>query len=382
MRILFITSYPLEYNTSANVRNIGIVNGFINNGFEVTTLSPYPTNTSFYSGRLLDIPFKNRIWLGTQRIITPQSNTKSRPGKFKVFLDWLYSTISIYDRRSWLKRYINETTVNETYDILVSSSDPKSAHIIAERLLKVKPNICKKWIQYWGDPFTGDITINSSLTSLLIKKEERRLLGIADKSVYVSPFTAEEIKKTHPMYANKVQFLPIPYVELETNRNVPTCLLEDSYVSYLGNYTVSRRDIRPFVAAVNDLKIKTAIIGDSDIKIEEHDYLMVRDRMNSNDLQSVIDQTGVFVCVCNTHGTQIPGKIYHYVGSGKPILIILDGEYANELRNFFTSFGRFYLCNNNPDEIKNTLIQIRKEKKMFKVPNTLNPRLIARDFIK
>ena len=53
MEILFITSYPLEYNTSANIRNISVLNGLIKNGHRVYTLSPYPTNLAFYSGRLL-----------------------------------------------------------------------------------------------------------------------------------------------------------------------------------------------------------------------------------------------------------------------------------------------------------------------------------------
>ena len=39
MRILYITSYPLEYSSSANMRNIALIKGLIENGNEVHTLS-------------------------------------------------------------------------------------------------------------------------------------------------------------------------------------------------------------------------------------------------------------------------------------------------------------------------------------------------------
>lgn len=379
MKILFITSYPVEYNTSANIRNLGLLGGLLKNGNEVSTLSPYPNNRSFFSGKLSSLPFKKRYWIGGEGDNEDSAGTSSnkRPGKIKKILEGVYSSIAVYDRRSWLKRLITNNSVDEDFDIVISSSDPKSAHVLAEKLIKVRPTVCKRWIQYWGDPFIGDITINSSLNSVLIKREEKRILGKSSKSVFVSPFTAENIKCRLPQLKDKIEFIPIPYIEKKNRVE----LQEGTLISYLGNYTVSRRDIRPLVNAINDLQLPAAIVGDSDIKIEENEHLIVRERMNGSELEEITNKTRVFVCVCNTQGTQIPGKVYHYVDTGKPILIILDGDYSEQMKDYFESFKRFYLCNNNEKDIKETLVLINKENKTFDVPDSLKPEKIAEKFV-
>ena len=270
MEILFITSYPLEYNTSANIRNISVLNGLIKNGHRVYTLSPYPTNLAFYSGRLLDLPFVSRYWLGAKTETEILDKITTRPNQLKKIAYKVYNIFSVYDRCRRYARYINSNLINKTFDIIISSSDPKSAHIFAEKLIKINPNICKSWIQYWGDPFIGDITSNVTLKYYLTQKEERRIISKSDKAIYVSPFTAREIVDRYPEIKNKVDFLPIPYIE--TNKTIGMGDIEPM-LSYVGNYTLSTRDIRPFVQAVSELKIKTAIIGDSDLKLKENEFL-------------------------------------------------------------------------------------------------------------
>lgn len=379
MNILFITSYPIEYNTSANTRNQGLISGLLKNGYQVSTLSPYPTNTAFYSGKLIELPLKKRYWIGNTDVVSDSGQKKSKPGRIKIILESLYTSFAVYDRRSWLTRLIDGNSVDEDFDVIISSSDPKSAHLIAEKLIKVRPSVCKKWIQYWGDPFTGDITINSTFNSFLIKREEKRIIGKADKAVYVSPFTAEDICSCYPEYDKKIAFLPIPYIE-EPNSNKDET--KGDLISYLGNYTSTRRDVRPLIEAINEMKLPAAIVGDSDLRIEPNEHLIVKERMNHEELKQITEKTAVYVCVCNLHGTQIPGKVYHYVDTGKPILVILDGEYSGKMREFFESFQRFYLCDNNVTDIKKTLRIIIKEKKSFDVPDQLKPSFIAAEFIK
>lgn len=382
MKVLYITAYPVEYWSSANIRNLGLLGGLMKDGNEVSTLSPYPYNKAFYSGELSDLPFKKRYWIGG----FPSDNDKiaekvvvKKPSRLKMFLSRAYSSFSIYDRRSWLTKQISRYSVDEDFDVIISSSDPKSAHLLAEKLIKEKPSICKKWIQYWGDPFVGDITSRYSMSSYFVKREERRLIKLCDKAVFVSPFTVEEVKKRLPELNEKIVFIPIPYIESgkRNGEQKDECTL----ISYLGNYTVSRRDIRPLVEVINELSLPAAIIGDSDIEIKSNDHLIVRGRMNSKELQEITDQTKIFVCVCNKHGSQIPGKIYHYVDTGRPILIILDGEYSERMKAFFETFNRFYLCNNEIESIKETILTIIKENKSFDIPESLRPITIARQFL-
>jgi hypothetical protein len=48
----------------------------------------------------------------------------------------------------------------------------------------------------------------------------------------------------------------------------------------------------------------------------------------------------------NKKGTQIPGKIYHYAATNKPVLIILDGEFEQQMEQYFNSFERYSCCQN------------------------------------
>ena len=377
MKILFVTSYPLEYNTSANIRNLGLIQGFLQNGDDVYTFSTYPTDLAYYDGELLDFPFKGRFWIGGKSAIVENSSHKL-VGKLKGIASSIITKFSVYDRRALLARSIGKTTIDESFDVVISSSDPKSAHVLAEKLIKVMPGPRPRWIQYWGDPFTGDISNHHTFSENRVKKEELRMLKMADKVVYVSPFTKEEMTKKYPMVANKLSFLPIPFLKKESQLDIPT---EKDLVAYLGDYHSKNRNILPFVESVTQLKIKAIIVGSSDLMINSTETLTVQGRVYGNEIEELSAKAGVYVCICNLHGTQIPGKVYHYVDSGKPILVILDGEKEEELKEYFESFNRFYLCKNNKEDIVNTLQKVLSENRIFRTPVQLRSNHIAQKFL-
>ena len=64
MKILYITSTPLEYNSSANMRNIAIIKGLQQLGNEVSSLSSEAVSSSIYSDDISEIiNLKSRYWL-------------------------------------------------------------------------------------------------------------------------------------------------------------------------------------------------------------------------------------------------------------------------------------------------------------------------------
>ena len=73
MNVLFVTSYPLEYNSSANIRNWGLIEGLLENGHEISTLSPYPSDRELFAGKVLSCPFKKRYWVGA--IVTSEDRS-------------------------------------------------------------------------------------------------------------------------------------------------------------------------------------------------------------------------------------------------------------------------------------------------------------------
>lgn len=379
MRILFVTTSPLEYSTSANIRNIGLIEGLIKNGHEIYTYSEYPSNLSLFDGRKLEIPFVRRYWITSRYDKISSQLSSGIKAKLKGFLFKLYGRFSIYDVRKRLVSCVNADIFKEKYDIMISSSDAKSAHLIAEELFRQDKQIAKRWIQYWGDPLTGDISYKRLVPNIFIKKEEERIISLADKIVYVSPFTAEYERKLHPQCAEKIVFLPIPSRTMTTISHSKSFTYE---AGYMGDYHSKNRNILPFYNVLVQMKLKSVIIGNSDMELQSTDEVFILPRTNTQKLKEIENNLRCIVCLCNSHGTQIPGKVYHYVSTNKPILIIVDGEYQEQLTTYFQSFDRFYICKNEKKEIMESLKLIMKDKKQFTLPSVLNTSYIAEKFVK
>jgi len=381
MKILFVTTYPLEYNLSANVRNWGLIEGLLANGNSVSTLSSYPTDRNLYNGVIETRGLLKRYWIGENHLKSELNSTtalSSWKSKLKTLAYNLFNYISVYDRRVFLKRVIRFNEINEQFDIIISSSDPKSAHVFALELFKKRPDIGKKWIQYWGDPFSNDISVKRLFGNFFVNIAEKKLIKLADKVVYVSPFTTLSIQSKYPEYKDKIVFLPIPY-------RLSGCKDNGSYntglIGYFGDYSSSNRNILPFYEALKETGYDANIIGNSDVHLDSCENITIKSRIPSQDLENIASKTHVFVCICNLSGTQIPGKVYHYVNRQKPILIILDGDKQKELRDYFESYDRFYLCDNNKISIVETLHRIIRSNEVFKVPDALNPTVIADKFL-
>lgn len=384
MKILYITSTPLEYNSSANMRNVAIIKGLQKLGNEVTSLSSEVVNNSIYSNDISEIiNVKNRYWLklgAIQNNITNNINQKNNLKKvIKNKIYKIYTKFSIYDPKKTLVSKVSKNFIKEKFDLIISSSDPKSSHLIAERLIELNPNITKKWIQYWGDPFVGDINKNSIIPSNVIKREEKRLIGLCDEVVYVSPFTLEQQQKNYPEYKDKMKFVPIPYIEEKIFRKVSNSKIT---LGYFGDYKSSDRNIKPLYDAIiknNDCYLN--ICGNSDIKLEVKENVSIRPRQKMNVVEELEKNSDILVCICNKKGTQIPGKIYHYAATNKPILIILDGDKKEELRKYFESFNRYKLCENTEEDIIKAIKDIINERVEYKPLSLLSSEKIAKEFI-
>ncbi len=384
MKILYITSTPLEYNSSANMRNIAIIKGLQKLGNEVTSLSSEVVNNSIYSNDISEIiNVKNRYWLklgAIQNNITNNINQKNNLKKvIKNKIYKIYTKFSIYDPKKTLVSKVSKNFIKEKFDLIISSSDPKSSHLIAERLIELNPNITKKWIQYWGDPFVGDINKNSIIPSNVIKREEKRLIGLCDEVVYVSPFTLEQQQKNYPEYKDKMKFVPIPYIEEKIFTKVSNSKVT---LGYFGDYKSSDRNIKPlYDAIIKDNDCYLNICGNSDIKLEVKENVSIRPRQKMNVVEELEKNSDILVCICNKKGTQIPGKIYHYAATNKPILIILDGDKKEELRKYFESFNRYKLCENTEEDIIKAIKDIINERVEYKPLSLLSSEKIAKEFI-
>ncbi|WP_342542134.1 hypothetical protein MHH33_14445 [Paenisporosarcina sp. FSL H8-0542] len=396
MKILYIVSTPIEYSSSANIRNVALIYGLINLGYQVSILAARPDeNDLYYDKSINKLNIIKRYYLEISsthaKFISKKENEKNNfKSRFKKNIKKnvyrLYNAVSIYDPRKKLTSEINNLTINETFDLIISSSDPKSSHLIAEKLIQRTPQISKMWLQYWGDPFTIDINNKSLIPRRLIKKEEYRILKKADKIIYVSPFTLEKQKQMFPLIKEKFSFLPIPYLKNNKNKieekEIENKSIKIFKLGYFGDYFSKDRNISPLYEAVSILGDNLLICGNSNLEIKKLKNIQINPRVNLEQVNIFEKECDLLICLCNKNSTQIPGKVYHYAGTEKPILIILDGEYKNELREYFQQFNRYFLCENNVDSINKAIREIKCSKLQFVPSPFFAPDRIAQEIIK
>lgn len=382
MKILYISTSPLEYSASSNMRNVALLKGIIENGHKIYTLTPEPQKDSeLYDENLCNIDIEKKYFLTMSKLrssMTVKKESKnSFKGKIKKFLKERLKKVKIYDFRSSLAK--QKILIEEKFDIIISSSDPKSSHLVAKNLIKNNKNITKKWIQYWGDPFADDINDNRRLFKFLVKNEERKLIKTADEIVYVSPFTLAKQKQLFSKYSNKMRFLPIPY----SHELIYDYAKNDTFsLGYFGDYYSRNRNIIPLYNFVrNNKNINLNICGNSDLNLIETENIIISSRQSIDKIREYESNSDVLICVCNSSGTQIPGKVYHYAATNKPILLILDGDNKKELREYFSKFNRYIMCDNNKIDIEKTLKDIIDNPKEYFPCEQLKPKSIAKKFV-
>lgn len=273
--------------------------------------------------------------------------------KKKVFS--LYGVHGIYGK---FERKARRFRSSEEFDTVVSLSTPASSHLLAYHLLSSGHIKSRQWIQVWEDPWFGDMDGNYANEEVL--REERRLLGLAERVCYVSPITLAYQKKRFPESAQKMYWAPLPsyYTEEQTSA------VEDSLVfGYFGEYRLPGRNLKPFYQAAKQTDIEVNICGNSNLKLESTEYIHVYPRLDLSQLRPIEQKTGVLVFLCNCKGGQIPGKIYQYAATSKTVLFILDGteEEKTVLKDFFEKFDRFVFCENDQDSIEAAIQRIKKK---------------------
>lgn len=401
LRILYITMDPLESNTSANIRNRGLILGLKALGHTIDTVSMELDKSSVgFDASLSDIAdqVENRYYFKANALYK-KMRTKKRDsyvvnkrretlyGLIKSTLRKNLSTLArfILDRQSAYDiQRINAGNIKRInldlgrYDVMISSSDPKSAHLAAEKLLRQES---KKivWIQYWGDPFYDDITGRQGRWSrYLRKKAELSLLKKADRVIYTSPFTLKRQRQLYPMQKQKMQYSVQATVPVKnTSEKLQT---EGKLtIGYFGNYSGRIRNIKPLYTATDKEDIQLVICGEGDTVLNRRN-ITYYNRLEYKKAVQLEKEMDILICLCNTSGTQIPGKIYYTAGYQKPVIIVLDGESTDRLNVFFERFHRYLLCENNAESIEAAVKQARTEiekNQSYQIPEEMTPAYVA-----
>lgn len=405
MKILFVSMVPFESKSSATIQNKGIIKGLseLGHDIDILTLEPYES-AILYDDSMNDIlPLINKRYYiklntiyklfmakkDTNRIkksyyTTERSNLlKLILRRIRNFIKKTYDYFAVFDALKLNVKGVSKLKLEyKNYDIIISASDPKSSHLIVKRIYKDNPGCKARWIQYWGDPMLHDITRKKGWKDGLVKYHEQKIIKKADKVVYASPLTLEKQKQTFPQLSWKMDYANQACVDFQTKSIVKderAFQLNEINVGYFGAYQSSVRNIMPLYNAAKMGNFNLTICGPSDVLLESTKNVVVHKSVPYREAVEMETKSDILICICNSRGTQIPGKIYYCAGYNKPIILVLDGEYQEELREYCERFGRYIICENNEDSIidaiKKAKTQLNKAK--YTIHEQLTPKFMA-----
>lgn len=360
MKILFITLRALEINSSVTISNLGIIKGLTELGYKIDLLMPQVSDHLEQYDPLEEIPHNvNIIYIKSnstyEKLVTGKTN---RLKDILVnILRKIFYKFSLHDNTISLVKKVEIFNVlnEEKYDIVISTSDPKTSHIFTKNLIKKGLNY-DYWIQHWGDPLSIDITKTHIYPNWFIRLKEKQIFSCSDLIVYVSPLTEKVQKKLFPKYANRMFFLPLPYYKVKLHESTAN---KKTTIGYFGDYNSKVRDILPlYNFCLDNPDFNLVIAGNTDLKLEEKKNIRILPRVKQEELYKLEATCDILACVCNKKGTQIPGKIYYYSATNKPILVMSDGEYRDEIKKFLSQYNRFHICDNNSLSINQKVFEL------------------------
>ncbi|HOA81603.1 MAG TPA: hypothetical protein PKK61_11165 [Defluviitaleaceae bacterium] len=402
MKVLFVSMVAFETNASATIQNKGIIRGLsaLNYDIDIVTLEPDQNAISFDDSmndikQLVNNTYYIKADWKYALLRAKKKNDKTKTGennrrklsgillqKIRVFIKKLYDQISIFDAQKINVKGISKIQADYSkYDLIISSSDPKSSHLLALRILEKSKNCKAKWIQYWGDPMLHDITRKSDWRDRIVKYYEKKLISKADRVIYASPLTLKVQRDTFPDLAHKMDYANQIYANVQNNISESINRKDESQISvgYFGAYKSTVRNILPLYNAAKAKGFKLTICGPSDIQLQSTDNIRVLGELPYNEATKLESESDILICLCNKRGTQIPGKIYYCTAYKKPIIVIIDGEYRKELKEFLKSFNRFILCENEEESIIKAIEKAKKQIKVdrYELSDQLKPKYMA-----
>lgn len=400
MKVLYVTAACLTKNTSANMSHNGFIKGLIDLGADVEIImansswgeedSALPKWECVKYNEFDAVSFADRL-RGKLKANTLSKSFKMSGDSFEKIqrrkLSWreiakrifyfVFPSDPIYPLdKKWLKTAVS-FKAKDKYDVVISNSSPAASHKLVSLLLQRGRVSCDRWIQIWEDPWYYDLYGGNSKQ---IFDEEQSLLRVAQEIYYVSPLTLMYQKKYFSDCSDKMKCVPLPFFEYgESEMNCEKNTNSEVSFGYFGDYYSKTRNLRPFYEALVESGYKGYIYGDSDENFGEYENIEISGRVTLDKLAIVQGKTKVLVHLCNLQGGQIPGKIYHYSATNKPILFILDGtaEEIAAIKNYFEGFDRYVFCNNDVESITSAMNRIAMEPLEYNSVSAFSPKNVV-----
>ena len=380
MRILYITNLFGIIGSSAAVRNSALIKGMANNGHIVDILTiKYPANRTSTILRSCSCNTIFETELSIMDVVRNVSVVREKIKnkyfmKLKKFLRELLFFPDIYAK--WADK-INPNEFGD-YDVLISSSDYKSSHYVANKIKDAFPHM--RWIQIWGDPWSIDSML-SKFTKFRAKRHEKKLLGKADKVVYVSELTCNSIIKLYPLLADKIYYIPRSYFKEVIA--TPKCGTEYDIV-YAGGLNTEREfdNFLKSVQSYNESHIEHFNVHfygnylNKDLeRMKNYNFVFPHLAVDYEAILGIYEKSDALLFISNgKKSTQIPGKLFDYLGTNLPVICLVSAN--TDLAYFLQRFPKCLIFNDNFSSIAEKI-----QNAEFDVETDFSPEKIAKEVL-
>lgn len=361
-RILYITnSFDLRAN-SASVRNNILVKGLHQLNFDLTILTvSWPE--FLLSDYFIDQQNKYKIIKSPIKALSLLKATtglsKSKHSYLRKIKNIIRDLIYFPDICKEWNKVVNPTLYAD-FDIIISSSDLKSSHYVGRKIKETYPSLY--WLQIWGDPWGSDIGI-SKLTQNRAAKEELKLLKLADSVVYVSNPTLMDMIDKYPTLSDKFHFVPRGFYEPVEQELIDTSII---YITYTGTLS-SGRNVSCFLDSIdryneeNEKPIRVTFYGNYSVNNKEEllkfKCVRVESAKDYKDILQIMSRSNALLFISNSsQSTQIPGKLYDYLGTNVPIICLINNKKDRIYQSInLIEENRCYLLENSSDSISENM---------------------------
>lgn len=379
MKIVFVSKLmPKQMKASStDITTDNLIKGLYQNNLEIVLV----LFTDCKSDEYIEYINSNYSSIAKKIIILETKYQKKSKTKYATLISNFENYF--FNKHTYKKEIDDLSTFVDDNSILLSHTPNLCSIFFCREFKKKFINI--KYIQYWSDPITltGINPEKYSFKRFPYKWLEGKCLSLADEIVYGPKTLYFFQKKFFPKLQIKMRGVDLFYTIKETDNKID--ISNDNSFLYAGNYYKYTRNIEPLFQAFQEIDndYNLIVYGSGDVQLPEGNNIKIMDRISPKQLEIIENTYLNIICLMNSSGIQIPGKIFYNMEQPHNILVIADGKYRGEIIEYLQSYNRFIIVDNNVNSIiegLNTINSLQFD--IEKIKEDYSPKKIANDIIK
>lgn len=266
-------------------------------------------------------------------------------------------------------------------DVLLTFAYPFTLTLVGAAVKKKHPGLF--WIADYGDPWSGSVVrelANPSWRRSLDSRLESKALAHADAITVTTEPTADLYRRQFPDLADRVHVVTMGY-DPDDASGIParerTAEEKDRIILlHAGRLYGEARDPKPFLEGVEQglaadperfSRLRIVLLGEvEDSIVADIENSPARELFDLHGWVTV-EQSVAWMKAAdhlllfgNRGAMQIPGKIFQYFGTGRPVFMVRETEDDPTL-DVIARYGRASVAANRADEIRTALDAVLRE---------------------